>query len=57
MPQESEFNSVLCNILISDLDQEIGGMLVKCVDDTKLGGIPNTPDNRIRIQENFDYLE
>ena len=32
-------------------------MLIKFADDTKLGGVANTPEDRIRIQDDLDRLE
>ena len=48
---------MLFNIFINDLDQGIHGMLIRFVDNTKLGGIANTLEDRNKIQNDFDRLE
>ena len=48
---------MLFNIFINDFDEGIEGVLIKFPDDTKLGGVANTPEDRIRIQDDLDRLE
>ena len=48
---------VLFNIFINDLDEAIEGILIKFADNTKLGGVANTSDERTTIQSDLDRLE
>ena len=48
---------MLFNIFNNDLDEGVQGILIKSVDDTKLGGIANTLEDRNKIQEDLDKLE
>ena len=48
---------VLFNIFINDLDEGVQGMLVRFLDDTKLGAIINTLEDRNKIQNDLDTLE
>ncbi|KAF7236104.1 Biotin synthase [Varanus komodoensis] len=48
---------VLFNIFFKDLDEEVQGKIIKFADDTKLGGIANPPEDRMKIQCNLDKLE
>ena len=45
---------VLFNIFINDLDEAIESILIKFVDDTKLGGVANTPEERTTTQGDLD---
>ena len=55
--EDSALGPVLFNIFINDLDTGIEGALIKFAEDTKLGGIANTLEDRLNIQQDLDRLE
>ena len=48
---------VLFNIFMNDLDEAVEGILIKFADDTKLGWVNNTPEERTTFQGDLDRLE
>lgn len=57
LPQGLVLDSVLFNIFIDDLDEWIVFTFNKFVDDTKVGGVANTPQGCANFQQDLDGLE
>lgn len=49
--------TLLSYIFINDMNEEIEYTLNKFLDDTKLGGVTDTPENCADIQRDWDKLE
>eukprot|EP00061_Rhincodon_typus_P000557 g12046.t1 len=47
---------LLLVVYINDLDVNVGGMVSKFADDTKIRGVVDTEDSYLRVQQDLDHM-